>query len=241
MECVSANAQIDSQPKPLPRRRSILSIDPGIHNVGMIFLDYCCEEFTVKQVHEAYHTNITHDLHYTVRREDCTLHHTNILADRMSHFFQAYEDVFTKADVILIEKQPMVGFTDVEQLLFRQFREKAVLVYPRQMHCYFKINHLDYDNRKIATTKIAKERLETTQVWQRSTRKHDMADAFCLAIFWLHLQREERHKKERECKHQEKQEQIRLRVLKLREENITIGQLFERFRFKKTGSLCSEA
>jgi hypothetical protein len=48
-------------------------------------------------------------------------------------------DFFEMADFILIERQPPMGLTAVEQLIFSRWRDKAILVHPRSMHKYFNI------------------------------------------------------------------------------------------------------
>jgi hypothetical protein len=70
---------------------------------------------------------------------------------------------------------------DVEQLLFKEFRNKAILVSPNSMHKHFEIQGLDYDDRKIRVTEIVDEMLKTNPLlhekFQSLVRQHDIGDA----------------------------------------------------------------
>jgi hypothetical protein len=59
------------------------------------------------------------------------------------------------------------------------------------MHKHFGIGYLDYENRKIKTEQIAGEYFPSEQnnYWNQ-VRKHDMADAMCMIIYYTHKERE---------------------------------------------------
>ncbi len=95
---------------------------------------------------------------------------------------------------VLIERQPLVGHTDVEQILFFMFRHKAVLVSPNAMHRFFNISKYSYDSRKYKTVMLADQFLPVQDFpeYHCLERKHDVADALCLLLFWIHTQRQTR-------------------------------------------------
>jgi hypothetical protein len=49
-----------------------------------------------------------------------------------------------------------MGLKDIEQLLFKAFRSKAILVSPNSMHAHFGLPSGDYDLRKDLVTSIGK-------------------------------------------------------------------------------------
>ena len=128
--------------------------------------------------------------HVRVPYETCTLGHMRTTTDRVNHFVQERLPLFQRANKVLIERQPIQGHTDVEQVLFMLFRDKAELVSPNAMHKYFNINHLTYEWRKVKTTEIADAsfaHLHFPHYFQLQ-RRHDIADAWCLLLYWLQAQ-----------------------------------------------------
>jgi hypothetical protein len=109
---------------------------------------------------------------------DCRLYHTNHVADLIAHFIAQYEYIFGISDVILIERQPPTGLTSIEALLTYAFRDKVKLISPNSMHAHFGMNKLNYEERKERTTSIASKYMTITEF-----RKHDIADALCIALF----------------------------------------------------------
>ena len=96
----------------------------------------------------------------------CKLYHTRALSDRLDHFFAYYGYMLDIAWKIFIEQQPPGGLTDVEQLIFKKYRDKSILVNPNSMHKYFNMgsklkkdgkdsNISDYEARKIKSIEIA--------------------------------------------------------------------------------------
>jgi hypothetical protein len=149
------------------------AIDVGYHNMGLVQVDNDLNIMFSKRI------NITR---YKCDR-DCTLYHTNEVSDLVTHFIQQYNNVLSTSDVILMERQPPGGLTNVESLLFYIFRDKIKLISPNSMHAHFGIGHLTYEQRKERTVEIATKYMNIY-----GERKHDVADAFCIALF--HIQKE---------------------------------------------------
>lgn len=160
----------------------VVSIDIGYHNLGLVksFVDDINFEIKILSTHKV---DLTRLPHKKVNRWECTLEHTNEVADLMAHFFQEYGDYLDKADKILIERQPPTGLTQIETLILFLYRQKVELISPNAMHKHFYINVLDYENRKKRTIEISESFLENFQDYQELSRKHDIADAVCMIIF----------------------------------------------------------
>ena len=114
----------------------------------------------------------------------CTIKHNKRIATYMRHLFKEYT-IFQESDKIIIEQQPPLGITCVEQIICYEFPDKTELISPNSMHCYFGIGHLEYEQRKIMTIKIAEEYLENFDNYKNAIRKHDLSDAVCILIYYL--------------------------------------------------------
>jgi hypothetical protein len=84
-----------------------------------------------------------------------------------------------------MERQPPGGLTNVESVLFYVFRKKIILISPNSLHKHFGLSYYDYDRRKIEIEKLATPYLENFESFSRQIRKHDMADALCLILFYI--------------------------------------------------------
>ena len=155
----------------------IVSIDVGILHLGIVSCDVTWEQIIVENVHLV-------DITKRCRYLKCTLNHTNHIVDRVDHFIQEYKMILDKADRILIEKQPIKGLISVEQFLFDRLRDKAEFIYPVSMHKHFRIRELDYDERKKHLVGIDKNHIWTGTIYDTLERKHDVADAMAMIIFW---------------------------------------------------------
>lgn len=144
-------------------------IDIGYHNMGLVQCDDDLNVLYQKRI------NLTRYKCGT----DCTLYHTNEVADLVAHLVQEYKEVFDSSDVILMERQPPTGLTNIETLLLYIFREKIKLISPNSVHAHFGYGHLDYENRKERVVSIASKYMTIPGV-----RKHDIADAFCIILFF---------------------------------------------------------
>ena len=163
----------------------IISIDVGYHNMAMVKIK-TDDDFRLT-VHDVHVINITKIYHKKVCRRDCKLPHTSEVADLMAHFIQEYGEILDEADMVLIERQPPTGLTQIETLLLYLYRSKTHLVSPNSMHCHFNIGRYEYEKRKEHTIKIAESYLDG---FENLGRVHDASDAVCLAIFHTHKERE---------------------------------------------------
>ena len=167
-------------------KKIIVGIDIGYHNLGLV--KTVVSEDGIPRVTLSKRIDLTN-----IRCLDCTVTpHTNEVADLVSHFIHQYhDDVLNPADTILLERQPPGGLTSVEALLLFAYRSKAVLVSPNSMHKHFGIGFLDYENRKIRTEEIAGDYFppDQTTYWNQ-VRKHDMADAMCMILYFTYRDRE---------------------------------------------------
>jgi hypothetical protein len=164
----------------------ILSIDVGIINLGIVggnfdetfklhnnSIDFC------KLINI---TQCTDNCNSTT----CTLHHDSCITDHMKHVFQKYSQQFNRAQLILVERQPLQGIMAVQELILCHFRNKTKLISPNSMHAHFGINVCDYDKRKEYVVKLATPYLNNFKEFTFNTRKHDMADALCILMFYMY-------------------------------------------------------
>lgn len=165
----------------------ILSIDVGIKHLGLVWSDVA-KTTSFKDIKLL---DMTAMLHKKVKKAECKLYHDNCICDWLEHLFQEIE-WFVEADHILIEKQPLSGLIAVEQLIMSRFRNKTHLVSPNAMHAWFGISQFDYERRKENTVKLCSHFFEQNQTneqvletFKNLNRKHDIADAVCLLMFWL--------------------------------------------------------
>lgn len=174
----------------------IASIDVGIINLALVVMRVS-NGWRVEQVVHAEVTDTRVFEHTVVAAEVCALGHTKTATDRLTHFVQERAELLDACDVVLIERQPIQGHTDVQEVLFLLFRAKAVLVSPNAMHKHFQIQHFTYEGRKQRTVAFADAFFAhlPDSVYHQLERKHDIADALCLALFWLHQREGEEAKK----------------------------------------------
>lgn len=166
----------------------VASIDVGIINLGVAFVILHDTTYRLERIVQVEHVDTTIFRHDAVPLSACTLGHTKTATDRVMHFIQERAALFDDCAVILIERQPIQGHTDVEQVLFMHFRNRAELVSPNSMHKLLQIGHLTYEWRKVKTVEFADTMLDPEQFpeYHRMTRRHDVADALCLLIYWAY-------------------------------------------------------
>lgn len=171
--------------------RKILSIDIGINNLALT-VAIVNQDYTLHEILWVNRIDITTFPHrHGVTKETCKLHHDKTIFDWIEHVIVYYQEFFDQCDKILIERQPPQGLVSIEQLLFGMFRHKTVLVHPCSMHKFFKIGHLDYEQRKNAVEQICIKYIQDEEVKHQIysfDRKHDIADSICLLIYWLDTQ-----------------------------------------------------
>lgn len=159
----------------------ILSIDIGIINLGYVYGITSTSKF---EVLECNRVDITLMRHNKVKYCECKLHHDFCIPDYLDHFIQERQDLFDNADVILIERQPIMGIMNVQDLLFVRFRNKVKLISPNSVHKFFKMSS-DYDTRKIESVNIAKSYLDVFTSFTLNDRQHDITDALLIILFYL--------------------------------------------------------
>jgi hypothetical protein len=179
----------------------VLSIDIGITNLGFVYshvsfpdLSKTCK-YKNKILNKNYTTNdnvtvidcnrvdITKVNHSTVSFCKCTLRHERCVPDYLDHFIQEYSGYFNESDILLLERQPPVGITNVQDLLFTRFREKVLLISPNSVHKYFGLNS-KYSARKIESEKIAAGYLTNFKSFTSNFRKHDISDALLMVLYY---------------------------------------------------------
>lgn len=175
----------------------VLSIDIGMYHLGLS-MTTLMSDYTFKEIIWVDLIDITEYKHKYVSREECKLYHTKTFSDWIDHVQQENKIFFESADFILIERQPPGGINAIEQLLFKMYRNKTHLIHPRNVHKYLNIGHLDYDQRKIYSTKIASRFLNCHLLEQTTyyERDHDISDSICIMLYW-------RDKKHKEWKRQQ--------------------------------------
>ena len=182
----------------------VLSIDIGIVNLGYVYSEITFPtEFEsnkykslLKNERYNYHTakksieiidcnriNITLMKHRKVSMDCCKLHHESCIPDYLDHFVQEYSDFFESCDILLLERQPPVGITNVQDLLFTKFRHKVILVSPNTVHKYFSLNS-NYSIRKTESEHIASGYLINFTKFSKNNRKHDMSDALLMVLYF---------------------------------------------------------
>jgi hypothetical protein len=130
---------------------------------------------------------------FTCDRTTCKLHHDRTFTDWTSHVLEKYREVFTRADHVLIERQPPQGLVVVEQILFGSMRDKSVLISPNSVHKFFGIGQYSYENRKIASVNISKRYIPDSFKLKLEScdRIHDIADCVLFTVFWSAKKKEE--------------------------------------------------
>ena len=147
----------------------VLAIDIGYHNMGLVLAEFEDDpKIHVKCMKK-------------VSLEDYKYIRSNDFVDLIPLFVEDHQELFDSADKILIERQPPGGFTNIEILLHYMFRDKVVLVSPVSMHTHFGMRHLDYEERKERTVLITEKYLKDDIPYER---KHDIADAFCMIVYY---------------------------------------------------------
>lgn len=207
------------------KKITVLSIDVGIRHLALV-LCQVNKEYKLEDIVGVDMVDITTFPHHD--ESNCNLYHKKTFADWMSHIFQYYDIVFSNVDHILVERQPPKGLVAIEQLIYFKYRDKTHLISPNSMHKHFRIGHLDYEQRKHATEIIFQKHSRLDKVnkeYNSFERKHDMADAFCLAKFWLDRENQKYIKEKRH-------ERIMNMQMVYRNSNMSMDEWFEQFRYR---------
>ena len=116
--------------------------------------------------------------HVRVPFADCQLRHSRSAADLVLHLLQERPEI-SSSEVVLIERQPLGGLQDIEQVLCALLGQ-AVLISPRTLHLFLGSGGYDYDGRKVISERYAAHALSRIQGYPEASRRHDMADAYCM-------------------------------------------------------------
>ena len=147
----------------------ILAIDIGYHNMGLVLADSeAGPKIEVEYVKK-------------VSLGDYKYIQSNDFVDLIPLFVEDHRHIFDAADKILIERQPPGGFQNIEILLHYMFKDKVSLISPVSMHTHFGMRHLDYEERKERTVSMTEKYLKDDIPYER---KHDIADAFCMIMYY---------------------------------------------------------
>ena len=148
----------------------ILAIDIGYHNMGLVL----AEAGDGPKIEVEYMKKVS--------LEEYKYIYSNDFVDLIPLFVEDHKHIFDSADKILIERQPPMGFTNIEILLHYMFKDKVTLVSPVSMHVHFGMRHLNYDERKERTVCIS-EKYISSNMMDQYERKHDIADALCMIVY----------------------------------------------------------
>jgi hypothetical protein len=169
----------------------VVSIDVGIRHLA--FVDVTCGKSTpIAILHGVHLVDLCCLSHARVHRHACTLHHTKELGDRLAHFKQEYGYIFDRADVVLVERQPITGLQSVQMFFHQSYREKVSLLSPNSMHKFFNLSR-SYNHRKVQVVALMKTmckhlRFDIDKACVGMPRLHDVADALCFAWWWGYRQ-----------------------------------------------------
>ena len=147
----------------------LVSVDIGYSNMAIVELITDFKNFTVDNIHKI----------------NLSIFNEREVHLSMIKFISEYQHVFYDADLILIERQPPQGLTNIQDILAYNFSTKVKLICPRSMHKHFMISKLDYESRKQQTVRITSKYLKDFLIFENESRKHDIADAFCLALYYI--------------------------------------------------------
>jgi hypothetical protein len=171
----------------------VLSIDIGISNLGYVYGEYLFDPKVNKlnlnplknnliKILSCDRVDITNVKHSRVPFCECKLHHDYCIPDYLDHFIQEQQEMFENADKIIIERQPPVGITNVQDLLFTKFRSKVLLISPNTIHKYFNMSK-EYSTRKTESESIATYYLKNMKRYLNNVRKHDISDALLMLVY----------------------------------------------------------
>ena len=223
---------------------SIVGVDIGIRHLGLVGARRWVHA-SVRCFHIEWTllVDLTSLPHTQVSIKQCTIPHTRDLAARLRHFQQEYGHLLDIADIVAVERQPLQGLQAVQLFFQLAWPTTVVLVSPNAMHTWLGIGMYEYEGRKEHTVAAARRMLELCGYAPKDVegmllgggdRKHDVADAACVALFYSQkiLADEEDRKIEKHVAHVHEREV----VLETGEEKnaVELGKVLRRlFTFKK--------
>ena len=200
---------------------AIMSIDIGIYHLG-VSITLVDENFKIEEI-------IWIDLIDITQfncPNGCELYHTKTFTDWLEHVFQREYGFFDLVDFILIERQPPVGLTAIEQLIFYRWRDKSILISPNSVHAFFCMGN-DYDKRKELAVRITRnfipKNLQEQLEWY--DRQHDIADSILFTIYWCEKQKQRLLTEHLELKRKKAMSKV------VKGLNLTAEEFFDGFRY----------
>lgn len=162
-----------------------IAIDPGVVNIGIVVCEVHDDLVPVR----CQNVDLRCLQHQTVSRQKCKLCHESTFPNQFDHFVQEFS--LWNADRIVLERQPpqSAGYC-LEQFLRDRFFDKLCFVSPRQVSTvYGGLDEPCYEKRKVLSVRKASTALKHLSGWSASSRKHDMADAWCAGLAWFRQER----------------------------------------------------
>lgn len=177
----------------------ILGIDIGVKNLGFSLISIT-KDYKFNEIVWIKKLDIT--TYEGCSGNGCRFNHTRNIYDYLNHMFYINEELFRISDKIIIERQPPGGYLSVEQIIFGRFRNKAILISPNSMHKFMGWNELklDYEMRKNYSECIAMSYLKKSNrtylqdEFKALERRHDIADAICISLYYISKTRTEYNK-----------------------------------------------
>jgi len=172
--------------------------------------------------------NISHYTHNTIDKDACKLYHSKDPSDFLTHVFQEHEpkwQSFGTIDHVFIERQPPLGLTQIESLLFHKYRDRVLKISPNSMHKRFSLPD-EYEKRKERVVELAGPFFTSFPQYVKASRHHDIADAMLLALHQLMTWQSQAKAKLNESL---KKDRLNKSMIAMKE--CTADEWFEKFRY----------
>lgn len=154
----------------------VTAIDIGLHNVGII---KC-------MVYNKIVTVCNFELVDLYKYRDTSME----IYMMIDCLVTEYKDMFN-SKYILLERQPPGGLIAIQEVLAFIFKDKVKIISPRSVHSKLGLNYYCYDIRKIKTEYMLIGKLKSQNTDELISkinnidRKHDIADAYCMIIYFI--------------------------------------------------------
>lgn len=182
----------------------VTAIDIGYTNLAVVSGECDWEE---KEIVTIKHCSLNNLRKYSCKYDNCIFDKKdNSSSHRIYHFFQSeISRVFDVSDFIIMERQPMVGLTGIEQSLYLLLKQKygktkyIKLISPNTLHKYFGM-HSERTVRKQQSIAKTEEYLIQQPAYQKSKKKDDLADAcmylkmFCETTLYQEMMKKQPNK-----------------------------------------------
>jgi hypothetical protein len=183
-----------------PTRVKFAGVDPGFRHLAVASIDV-----DVRTMRIVSDRCVLVDA--VKAQEQCTdtkCVHTKTTSSRLRHVYAKLDNIVNKAEAIYIERQPLTGMTDIEQLLFDRWRGNSVLINSRRMRKSLDCWTDDYDDRKVLALQRAEQLrrvyMDSEPPWVLGDRNHDAAEAWLYAYMafdaWRARETHARHAKQ---------------------------------------------